>query len=250
MGTAAAIVGGGAVVSSLIGARGSKKAGQAQAASADRSAQLQAEAAERALEFQQERFAETKELLSPFVSGGVPAFQRQQALAGALGPQEQAAAFQQFVESPGTEFLRTQGLRGIDRQLAARGGLGGSSRLQAISEFNQGLALQDLQNQFNRLGAVTGVGLGAAQALAGAGQQAAAGQAQTVLGSAAGQAQALQAGGAAQAQGILGRTQAFQSGLSDLATLGGFAALGGFNRLQPAGQLVGGIGPITTGGIA
>ena len=183
------------------------------------------------------------------MAGGVPAFQRQQALSGALGPAEQAAAFQAFEESPGVSFLREQGLRDIDRQLSAAGGLGGGSRLQAISRFNQGLALQDLQNQFNRLGAVTGVGLGAAQALAGAGQQAAAGQAQTVLGSAAAQGQAFQAGGAAQAQGILGRTQAFQSGLSDLATLGGFAAMGGFNA-PVRGPLVGGVGPIFTGGIA
>lgn len=213
---------------SAAGAIGAQEAADVQAKAATRAEELRAQAAEQALEFQRERFEESKELLSPFVSGGVPAFQRQQALSGALGPEAQREAFQQFEESPGVSFLREQGQRGIERQLSATGGLGGASRLKAISEFNQGLALQDFQNQFNRLGALTGVGLGAAQALSGAGQQVGAGQAQTVLGSAQARGQALQAGGAARAAGITGITQSFQSGLEDLSRLGGFVAGGGF----------------------
>jgi hypothetical protein len=95
------------------------------------------------------------------------AFNSQQALSGALGADRQAEAFQNFQDSPGVQFLREQGLRGVDQRSASSGGLGGGERLKALTEFSQGLALQDFGNQFNRLGSITGTGLQAAQALGG-----------------------------------------------------------------------------------
>lgn len=318
MGTAAAIgagaLGVGSIVSSVIGAKGAKsaaktqskaalRAGEIQAQSAERVAQLNIDASERAqalqreagveaggiLEGQGERaigelrgaFGQTEQAFQPFREGGVQSFQIQQALSGALGPEAQAQAFQQFQESPNVSFLREQGLQGIDRQLAARGGLGGASRLKAISEFNQGLAQQDFQNQFNRLGSVTNVGLGATQSTEAARQQTganiassinqtargrgnvltggAAGQASTLLGSAGAQGQALQQGAAGQAQGInlagqaraqgtLGRAQAFQSGLSGLGSLAGFASGGGFGSPTIPGANFNSLTPIEIGG--
>tara|TARA_R110000744_G_scaffold246942_1_gene363455 strand:- start:21834 stop:22490 length:657 start_codon:yes stop_codon:yes gene_type:complete len=143
------------------------------------------------------RFAETKETLQPFITGGGPSFELQQAQSGALGPEAQAAAFANFQESPGTAFLREQGLRDIESGAGATGGLGGGDRLRELTQFSQGLALQDFGNQFNRLGSVTGVGLSAAQALGGIGGQAAQGQAQAAL-----------AGGQARAAGITGGANA------------------------------------------
>jgi len=153
-----------------------------------------ASAAERGI---QSRFEETRETLQPFISGGGPSFELQQAQSGALGPEAQAAAFANFQESPGTAFLRNQGLRGIESGAGASGGLGGGDRLRELTQFSQGLALQDFGNQFNRLGAVTGVGLSAAQALGGIGTQAAQGQASATL-----------AGGQARAAGIAGGASA------------------------------------------
>lgn len=184
---------------------------------ASEAADLQSDAANRALELQATQFEASKELLSPYATGGVSAFEKQQALSGALGPEAQAAAYQEYQESPGVAFQREQGTKAATQAAAASGNLGGGSRLKAISEFNQGLALQDFQNQFNQLGAVSQTGLGAAGALSGAGQQFAAGQSQT-----------LQQGAAAQAQGTIGQAQAFQSGVSDFASLAGFAYGGGF----------------------
>jgi hypothetical protein len=167
----------------------------------------QEKAARRAQDIQASQFAETKGMLSPFVSGGEPAFQKQQALSGALGAEAQQQAYAEFQEGPGVAFQRAQGMRGIEQGLAARG-VGGGSRLKAISEYNQQLAMQDFSNQFNRLGAVTGVGLGAASALTGAGSSAAAGQASSIM-----------AQGAASASGAISRAGAFSSGLQSLGNI-------------------------------
>lgn len=78
------------------------------------------------------------------------------AFSGALGPQAQKEAFQQFEESPGVAFLRERGIRGINRQLAAGGNLGSGSRLEALTQFSQNLAKQDLQRQ---LGLLSGIEL-------------------------------------------------------------------------------------------
>lgn len=101
-----------------------------------------------------EQLAQTEEEFVPFTTqqAGL-SLQKQQALSGALGPEAQAQAFQEFQDDPGTEFLREQGLRGVESEAAVRGGLGGGDRLRELTKFSQGLALQQLSSRFNRLGA-------------------------------------------------------------------------------------------------
>lgn len=168
----------------------------------------QARASEAAARLTKEQFEDVKARLDPFITPGAPALQQQAAFAGALGPEEQAAAFEGFQEDPGTQFLREQGLRLIDTSAAATGGLGGGERLRALTEFSQGLALQDLSRRFGQLGAVSGTGLGAAQALGGVSGTAAAGQ-----------SQALQAAGAARAGGITGQAAGLRAGIQGTAAL-------------------------------
>lgn len=129
---------------------GSRAAGEATKANIEASREAQAEL-RRQFDIGQER-------LEPFFQEAVPAFQLQAALSGAQGPEAQAQAFADFEEDPGTAFLREQGLRLIDTGAAATGGLGGGDRLKALTEFSQGLALQDLSGRFNRLGVVSGQG--------------------------------------------------------------------------------------------
>jgi hypothetical protein len=74
------------------------------------------------------------------------------AASGSLGGEAQSNFFQNFQEDPGTQWLRNQGNRSIDRQSSAMGALGGGSRLKALSEFNQGLANQQLGQRLNQLG--------------------------------------------------------------------------------------------------
>ena len=111
--------------------------------------------------------------LDPFAAPGAAAFQRQAALAGAGGPQVQAQAFQQFQESPGQAFLREQGQQALLRGQGAIGGLGGGNVRRELLRQGIGFAQQDFANQFNRLGALSQIGAGAAGQQAGLrGQQA------------------------------------------------------------------------------
>jgi len=193
--TTAAVITAGAVVAGTVGARKAAK----EATAEQKRASLAGEA------LIGERFEAVRGGLQPFISGAAPAFEQQQALSGALGPEAQAAAFGAFQEDPGTQFLREQGLRLVGAGAAKTGGLGGGERLRELTRFSQGLALQDLSSRFNRLGAVTGVGLQAAQALGGVSGQATAGQVAQI-----GQA------GAAGALGTLGSQQATAQGIEQL----------------------------------
>ena len=100
--------------------------------------------------------------LNQFVSPGQQAQQRQGALSGAFGNAAQAQAFQNFLDSPEQAFLRERGDLAVTRNASALGGLGGGRVQQELQRQGIGLAAQDFQNQFNRLGDVTGQGLQAA----------------------------------------------------------------------------------------
>jgi len=113
--------------------------------------------------------------LSPYAQPGVQALNTQAALSGALGAEAQRQAYANFQESPGQAYLRDQAERALLRNQAAIGGLGGGRVRQELQRQAQGLAAQDFDAAFNRLGSVTGTGLQAA------GQQA------SIIGNLAGQ---------------------------------------------------------------
>ena len=195
-------------ISAKKGRDAAKKEGKRQAASARAGQELVREGQDIA----GERFAEAQRGLQPFAQGGLPAFELQQALSGSLGPESQATAFQNFQESPGTQFLREQGLRGREAGFAAGGGLGGGQRLRELTRFSQGLALQDFGNQFSRLGEVSRIGLGAAQSAGGLGVQ----QAGIQAGQTAQQAGLLGQAAAARSAGELGAQQASAQGIEQI----------------------------------
>lgn len=97
--------------------------------------------------------------LNPWVNQGISANDQQAALSGAMGPEAQAQAYAQFRESPGQQFLREQGERAVMRNAAAMGGLGGGNVMKELTRYGQGMAAQDLQNQFSRLGSVADRGM-------------------------------------------------------------------------------------------
>ena len=103
--------------------------------------------------------------LDPFATGGQSAFQTQLAQSGALGPEAQAQAFAQFQAGPEQAFLRESGERSIGRQAAAAGEVGGGAIKADLQQFGTGLAAQDFQNQFNRLGQLAGRGQAASTEL-------------------------------------------------------------------------------------
>ena len=156
---------------------------------------------------------------------------RQQALSGALGPEAQAEAFQQFQESPNVAFLREQGLREIGSGLGAAGKLGGGDRLRELTRFGQGLALQDLQNQFNRLGAASA----GEENVIRRQQQAAETAAGLRIGAAPTTAGLTQSIGNAQAQGLVSSAAALRGGVQQVAggVVGGLSG-GSAGALQGA----------------
>ena len=100
--------------------------------------------------------------LSPFIAPGQQSAQLQAALSGALGFEAQQQAIANFQSSPGQQFLQEQAELALLRNAAATGGLGGGQVLSELQRQAIGLAQQDFQNQFARLGDVTGTGLSAA----------------------------------------------------------------------------------------
>lgn len=96
--------------------------------------------------------------LTGFTQQGQQSSQLQAAQSGALGPEAQAQAFQNFQSSPGQQFLVDEAERAVTRNAAATGGLGGGNVLRELQRQAIGLAQQDFGNQFNRLGEVSNRG--------------------------------------------------------------------------------------------
>ena len=122
----------------------------------------------------QEGFGAARQDLAPFLgqSAGVQAAEQQgmqaggiqAALTGALGPEAQSQAFQQFTQDPGQQFLQQQGEQAVLRGASATGGLGGGNVRRALTRFGQGLAQQGLQQRLQNLGGISQQGLAAGQA--------------------------------------------------------------------------------------
>lgn len=105
--------------------------------------------------------------LNPYLQPGQQSNQYQAALAGALGGQAQQQAMDRFMGSPGQQYLLDESERAIRRNAAATGGLGGANVQRALQENAIGLAAQDFDNAFNRLGTVSDRGLAAGGQVAG-----------------------------------------------------------------------------------
>lgn len=85
-----------------------------------------------------------------------PAAQRQAALSGALGPEAQQQAINEFIESPGQRFLREEQEQAVLRNTAAIGGLGGGRVRSALQEQAFGRAAGLQQQTFANLGEIAG----------------------------------------------------------------------------------------------
>jgi hypothetical protein len=164
--------------SAIIGAVSSNSAANTQARAADRAAQLQAD-----------QFAQQRADQEPFRQAGITTqneLMRQLGLGGEAGSAGYGNLMrnfsqQDFQADPGYQFRLSEGLKGLDRQAAARGGLISGSALKAAQGYGQDLASQEYQNAFNRyqtnrgsvygmLSGQQGVGQGATNAMGQAGQ--------------------------------------------------------------------------------
>ena len=202
--TAAVAVGGTSLVSGLMGSR-----------AAENAAQTQADAANRASDLQYQMWQEQQKLQEPWRQAGMTALNQLVPLATNYTP----FGMQQFQQDPGYAFRVSEGLKAVDRQAAARGGLISGAALKASQRYGQEMASQEYQNAFNRYQTERNAQLNPLQSLAGLGQTSTAqlGQQAGQYGASAGEL-GLQAANA-RASGYTGQanalTNALQSGVGN-----------------------------------
>ena len=202
---------GAAVVGGLVGASASRSA-----------ASQQSDAAQRAADLQYEQWQQQRADQAPFREAGLTSQNRLMELmgiggnAGADGYGKYGRDFgmQDFQQDPGYGFRLSEGLKGLDRQAAARGGLISGAALKAATRYSQDMASQEYGNAFNRYQTNRSNQLNPLQSLMGAGQSAT-----NQVGS-AGQSYANNAGSAmigggdARASGYMGQANALSGGAS------------------------------------
>jgi hypothetical protein len=133
--------------SSLLGAGAAKSAADTQAAATDRANQV-------ALDI----FNQQKALQAPYREAGVTAQNRLMDLLGlsgntgaeGYGSANKPFTYSDLTASPDYQFRLSEGLKALDRQAAARGGLISGGALKATQDFGQQSASQEYQNAFNR----------------------------------------------------------------------------------------------------
>jgi len=150
----------------IYGARQARKAANVQAEAADRAAQVQRDTAAEQLDLQRRMYEESVARQQPFLEAGRGALNQLIPLA----TQYTQFGMDQFQQDPGYQFRLEEGMKALDRQAAARGGLISGGALKAAQRYGQGLASQEYQNAFNRYQAERAAQLQPLQSLAGVGQ--------------------------------------------------------------------------------
>lgn len=178
-----------------------------------RAADVQAEGTEASIAESRRQFDLNRADLAPFRATET----------AALGRLDQLSEgdFSGFFTSPGFEFRRDEGLRGIENRFSAQGGAQSGNALRRLAEFNQNLASGEFGSFFNRNLALAGLG--------GTGQTVQAGTnvSRDI-------ANTLERQGDVRASGILGVNDAIQGGLGNLLFAQG---AGVFDRPPPRRRL-------------
>ena len=125
---------------------------------AKKAAETEAAGQEKALALQKEMFDKQVALQEPFRQAGVTStaeLMRQMGLGGDAASQGYGNMLRDFTMAdyqadPGYAFRMSEGLKGLDRQAAARGGLISGAALKAASDFSGKQASAEYSNAYNR----------------------------------------------------------------------------------------------------
>ncbi|CAB4139683.1 hypothetical protein UFOVP352_15 [uncultured Caudovirales phage] len=232
---ATALIGGTSIISGIMGADAAESASNAQSASA---AQGIAE--------QRRQFDEMKKTLAPYVNAGVtslgnlskysdigmPAFEKQKALIGLLGPQAQQASISEIENSPMMQSMIQQGENSMLQNASATGGLRGGNLQAALSQYRPQILSQLINDQYTKLGGLAGVGLSTEQNIAKLGQGSAANQAAGALNTGSEIARLLEQQGSAQAGGEMAQGRMWKEFGNIPAQLYGFNQMRQFTQPQ------------------
>lgn len=184
---------------------------------ASKAAKTSAAASDRASDVQREMFERNVELQEPWRKAGMNALAKLEPLATEYTP----FGMDQFQQDPGYAFRMSEGMKGLERSAAARGGLLSGATLKGIQRYGQDLGSQEYMNAFNRYQTERNARLAPLQSLAGVGQTSAntLGQAGTQFANTMGNIGMNQANVAGNAQ--MSRASTYGNALNQLAYLGG-----------------------------
>jgi hypothetical protein len=143
------------VVSGIMGANAQSDAANTAANSASQTNSSQERIANQALGQQKDLYNQDIARNKPFYDQGVNAL-------GNLNKMVNGGY--DMKESPAAQYVLTQGTKGLNRQLAARGLLGSGNAAQRLGELSSGVAASDYSNQYSRLLDQIKIGTGASAA--------------------------------------------------------------------------------------
>lgn len=155
-----------AVIGANMASRSAQSAADTTAAASREATAAQQQAASEQVALQREMFERQMAMQEPYRKAGEQALNRLVPLATEYTPFGQ----QQFQQDPGYAFRLSEGMKALNQQAAARGGLMSGNALRAAQQYVQGLASQEYQNAFNRYLAEREARLNPLQSLAGVGQ--------------------------------------------------------------------------------
>jgi hypothetical protein len=194
-----------------------------QASAAGEAAGIQSEAAQKGIEEQRRQFDALQAILKPYVEVGAPAmaryqaygeagpkaFEQQQALAGVLGPERQAAAIAEIEQGGGFQARVRSGEEALLQRASATGGLRGGNIQAALAQFRPQMLEQEIERQYGRLGGFSDIGRETEANLLKIGQASAAGVGAQGITTGTNVANLLAQQGAAQAGGEIGKARAY-----------------------------------------
>jgi len=217
------------VASAAIGASSSNRAAKTQAGAAKDAADAQLQASREANALQQRIYEEAVVRQQPFLQGGTEDYNRLRSLMSG-GPN----ASQQFLQmDPGYGFRLSEGMKALDRQAAARGGLISGAALKASQRYGQDYASGEFGNAYQRLAGLAQIGPSAAGVMNSLGQNYAGAAGQNLMAGGQAVGQGYLGAGSARASGYIGGANAISGGLGQYLNYQQNQSL--LNRLMPPG---------------
>lgn len=225
----------GIVAASVIGAGAgiyaSNKASKAQQQSAAQANALAKETKDEEIALQREMFDKNVELQKPAIDAGNTARNQLLQLLGLTaggadnGSLARDFTMADFQADPGYQFRLAEGMKGLERSAAARGGLLSGGAMKDMARFTQGLGAQEYQAAYDRFNSNKATRMNPLLSLAGSAQTAsgALGAAGQSFANSAGQAmgnyastagQNITGAGNARASGYVGAANAIGNGIS------------------------------------
>ena len=119
-----------------------------QASATEQAASTAAGASRYATDVQQQMFNKQIELQEPWRQAGMNALAQMQG--GAYGLPGAFTGKVDLTQDPGYAFRLSEGMKGLERSAAARGGLLGGAQMKAMEKYGQGMASQEYQNAYQR----------------------------------------------------------------------------------------------------